>query len=119
MAKPVGSWLEVDEWGNVKVARIICQSIIDEGMIQTLNRQLLGLIEDVERPRIVLNFDKVKYLASAMLGKLVRLFKQVQAGEGKLALCCLNPELYKIFEMTSMHKLFAIYSKEEEALKAV
>lgn len=110
--------LEVSEVGDVTVVRFVDRKILDEASIQDLGNELFQLVEQENRSRLVLNFSKVDFLSSAALGKLITLDKKVKARSGKLKLSNIHPEIYQVFAITKLNKLFDIKKDEAEALAA-
>jgi anti-sigma B factor antagonist len=47
-------------------------------------------------------------MSSAFLGLLVKIHKRVIEAGGDLQLCNLSPNLYKVFEITKLTKIFDI-----------
>ena len=90
-------------------ARFIDKKILDETNIQINGNQLFGLIDEDGREKIVLDFSNVEYLSSAALGKLITLDKKVKAARGKLRLCSIRPDIYEVFAITKLNKLFQIH----------
>lgn len=107
--------LEVEEINDVTVVRFLDKKILDEGNIEQIGNQLFGLVDQGGRKKIVLNFDKVEYLSSAALGKLITMEKKVKATSGKLRLCNIRPEIYEVFAITRLNKLFDIHDDEQSA----
>lgn len=68
--------LEIEEVGDVTVAKFIDKKILDEGNIQIIGNQLFALLEEDGRLKIVLDFSNVEYLSSAALGKLITMDKR-------------------------------------------
>jgi anti-sigma B factor antagonist len=110
--------LEVSEVGEVTVVRFVDRKILDEASIQELGSELFQLVEQENRGKIVLNFSKVDFLSSAALGKLITLDKKVKARSGKLKLSNIRPEIYEVFAITKLNKLFDIKDDEADALAA-
>ena len=63
-------------------------------------------------------FSDVEFLSSAALGKLITLDKKVKMAGGKLKLSNIRPEIYEVFAITRLNKLFTIYDDEGEAVAA-
>jgi anti-sigma B factor antagonist len=105
--------LEISEVGGVTVIRFVDRKILDEANIQELGRELFALVEEDNRKSLLLNFVNVEFLSSAALGKLITLDKKVKAHGGKLKLCNIRPEIYEVFAITKLNKLFDI--REDEA----
>jgi anti-sigma B factor antagonist len=43
--------------------------------------------------------------------------QKVRAAHGKLRLCCIRPEIYEVFTITRLNKLFSIHDTQEQALE--
>lgn len=110
--------LEVEDIGDVSVVNFTDRKILDEQNIQIIGEQLFSLVDELGRRKILLNFGNVEYLSSAALGKLITLNKKLQAAGGKLILCNIDPQIYEVFEITKLNKLFTIYKEEQAALQA-
>jgi anti-sigma B factor antagonist len=110
--------LEVVEEGDVTVVNFIDRKILDEQNIQKIGEDLFSLVDELSRKKILLNFGNVEYLSSAALGKFITLNKKVQASGGKLILCNIDANIYEVFEITKLNKLFNIQKEEQTALQA-
>jgi anti-sigma B factor antagonist len=108
--------LQVSEVGEVTVVRFVDRKILDEVNIQELGQELFQLVEDEGCKRLLLNFSSVEFLSSAALGKLITLDKKVKAHSGKLKLSNIRPEIYEVFAITKLNKLFDIKDDEADAL---
>ena len=67
--------------------------------------------------KVVVNFEKVDFLSSAVLGALVSLHKKLKDGNGFLRIVGLKAPVFEVFERTRLNTLFQFYKTEEEALK--
>ncbi len=110
--------LQVSEVGDVTVVRVVDRKILDEASIQELGQELFQLVEVEKRTKLVLNFSKVDFLSSAALGKLLMLEKKIRVRKGKLKLTNIRPEIYEVFAITKLNKLFEIVDDEAKALEA-
>jgi anti-sigma B factor antagonist len=108
--------LQLSQVGDVTVVRFVDRKILDEANIQELGQELFQLIEDEKRKNLLLNFSSVEFLSSAALGKLITLDKRVKAHAGKLKLSNIRPEIYEVFAITKLNKLFDIKDDEADAL---
>ncbi|CAK9067005.1 Anti-sigma-B factor antagonist (Anti-anti-sigma-B factor) [Durusdinium trenchii] len=108
--------LEVSEVGDVTVVQFVDRKILDEANIQDLGQELFQLVEGDNRKKLLLNFTSVDFLSSAALGKLITLDKKVKAHSGILKLCNIRPEIYEVFAITKLNKLFDIKDDEADAL---
>jgi anti-sigma B factor antagonist len=109
--------LDIEEIGDITIAKFIDRKILDENNIQVIGNQLFGLVDEERRTKIILDFSNVEYLSSAALGKLITMEKKVKAAKGKLRLCCIRPEIYEVFAITKLNRLFKICEDQERALE--
>lgn len=117
-AQPRRRRLEVEDIGDVTVVNFTDKKILDPDNIQIIGEQLFSLVDELGRRKLLLNFSKVEYLSSAALGKLITLNKKVGAASGKLVLCNIDPQIYEVFEITKLNKIFTIEKEEQTALQA-
>jgi anti-sigma B factor antagonist len=110
--------LNVSEVGDVTVVHFRDQRIIEDLGIQEMGQELFHLVEAEGRKKLVLNFSSVGFLSSAALGKLITLDKKVKTRGGVLKLCGIRPEIYEVFAITRLDRLFDIKRDESEALAA-
>jgi len=110
--------LEVNEVGEVTVVRFRDQKIIEDINIQELGQEMFRLVEAENRDKLLLNFSSVDFLSSAALGKLITLEKKVKARGGVLKLSNIRPEIYEVFAITRLNRLFDIKADEADALAA-
>jgi anti-sigma B factor antagonist len=100
--------LDVNEVGDVTVVRFKDKKIVEDINIEELGRELFQLVEQDNRRKLLLNFSSVDFLSSAALGKLITLEKKVRAHGGVLKLSNIRPEIYEVFTITKLDRLFDI-----------
>jgi anti-sigma B factor antagonist len=110
--------IDVTQKGEVTVVRFVDRKILDEANIQELGVEMFKLVEQEQRKNLLLNFFNVEFLSSAALGKLITLDKKVKANGGRLKLSNIRPEIYEVFAITKLNKLFDIKDDEADALAA-
>ncbi|MBL9081688.1 MAG: STAS domain-containing protein [Planctomycetales bacterium] len=110
--------LELSEVGDVTVVRFVDRKILDVTNIHELGKELFALVEEQNRKKLLLNFGTVEFLSSETLGELIKLEKKVKQHQGRLMLTNIKPEIYEVFAITRLNKLFDIRDEEAEALAA-
>jgi anti-sigma B factor antagonist len=110
--------LEINEVGDVTVVRFRDHKIVEDINIQELGSEMFHLIEVENRDKLLLNFSSVDFLSSAALGKLITLDKKMKAHGGTLKLSNIRPEIYEVFAITRLNRLFDIKDDEADALAA-
>jgi anti-sigma B factor antagonist len=111
--------LEINTVGDVTVVHFRDNKIIEDLRIQELGQELIQLVEVDKQRKLVLNFSKVDFLSSAALGKLITLDRKMKNYNGSLKLCCIRPEIYEVFVITKLNRLFDIKEEEADALAAL
>ena len=89
--------------------------ILDDTNINKIGEELFAIVAEHSPVKMILDFEKVDYLSSAVLGKLVALHKKVAKGAGKLVLCGIKPSILEIFRITKLVKVFVIRDSLDEA----
>ena len=56
------------------------------------------------------------FLSSAALGKLITFEKKVKRNDSQLVLTNISPEIFQVFAITNLDKLFTIKDSEADAL---
>jgi len=110
--------LDVARVGDVTVVRFLDNKIIEDVNIQELGQEMFRLVESDGCDRLLLDFASVDFLSSAALGKLITLDKKMKAHGGTLKLSNIRPEIYEVFAITKLNRLFDIRKDEADALAA-
>jgi len=111
--------IKVTESKGVSVVTFNDSKIIDEAEIQEFGQELYDLVDREKRKKIVLNFGNVEFLSSAALGKLIKFDSRVKHHDSALILSNIRPEIYEVFAITKLTKLFIIKDDEADALAAI
>jgi anti-anti-sigma factor len=104
--------ITVQNDGDVVIATFQEQAILEDRQIRKLQRALVSLIRTNPNKQLVLNFTKVKFVSSSILGLLLRVHKWVIEAGGHLQLCNLDGKVRRIFETTQLAKVFDIVASE-------
>jgi len=104
---------------DVGVVNFTTTQVLDELNVQQLGQELMDLVEKRYMVKLVLNFENVKFLSSAVLGKLISLNKRLAAEKGRLAFCHIREDIMQVFKITRLDKLIPIVDSEEEAVQKV
>jgi len=108
--------LRVIKHDDVGVASFRTSRILDQSNVMQLAEEFDGLLAKYKLKKVVLNFANVRYMSSAVMGKLVSLYKQLAAAGGELRLCCIGDSIFEIFKIMRFDKLFKIRTTEDEAV---
>jgi anti-sigma B factor antagonist len=112
------SRLKIEPDGEVTNIQFVDRNLLDEGMIHQIGQEILGVIERESTPKILINFDNVDHLSSAALGTLITINNKIRQKDGQLHLSNINPQIYEVFAITKLNKLFKIHETADEAMSS-
>jgi len=108
--------LRIQKQGDVAIVSFITSRILDQSNVQQLGEEFDALVDEYHLGKIVLNFENVSYMSSAVMGKLVALLKKVKSAGGQLRLCNIEESIYEIFEIMRFDRMFDISPSLDEAV---
>lgn len=69
--------------------------------------KLIDLIE-IENVNIIIDGEELEYIDSTGLGVLMSIYKKMQENNLKVKIKNLKPNIYKLFDITGLNKIFDI-----------
>ena len=111
------SHLNVIRDGDVVRVEFTEKHIIDEVAIRMIGNEMTKLVDELQKPRVIVSFRGVEHLSSAALGTLLTVMNRIRAKDGQLRLCDISPQILQIFEITKLNKVLRI-EKDLDAAKA-
>ncbi len=102
--------------GDIVVARCIMPNLSDEENIEPVGQELLTLIDKYECRSLIVDLCNVEYMTSSMIGKLIRVHRQLHRDGGKLAICNLNATVDDILRTSHLLSYFHSAGTLEEAV---
>lgn len=94
------------------------QGRFDAYQVPTFKRWLEQQQIEARHTKIVINLEDVQFVDTLALSTLVHWLKKTRKNGGDLKLCCLQPAVETIFEISRIRQVFAIYTSEEDAYTA-
>ena len=102
--------------GSTQVVEFSDRKILEELSIREIEDELSSLVSSTPKIRLLLDFSTVEHLSSAALGMLINLKKGVEGQGGTLKLAAINPQIYEVFKITKLTKMFDIHDSTKQAL---
>lgn len=102
---------------SVRVIELTLPPALDGEEFDSLNQDMLGMIDEVAAGKWVIDLSKVNYLGSSMLGMMVNVRQRIKQSQGLLILCGMNDRLMDIFEASSLVRLFRITRTRTDAVR--
>ena len=113
------SRLRIKKVGDVSQIEFIDRNILDEANIQQIGEEIASIIESSPKPKLLISFANVDHLSSAALGTLITINNKVRTAGGQLRLADIDPQIYEVFVITKLNKLFQIHETSADALKSL
>jgi len=110
------SHLKIKRSEGVSVVEFADRKILEELSIQEIQDELDQLVESEPGIKLLLNFQNVDHLSSAALGVLITLNKRVKEQNGSLKLSDINRQIFEVFKITRLNKVFDIHETADQAM---
>ena len=110
--------LSVSHQKDIRIVEFTNNRILDEANIAEIGQGLTALVEEQAPPKLLLDFNTVDHLSSAALGMLINVNKKVRERNGQLRLANIKPQIYEVFVITKLNKLFRILPTRAEGLSS-
>ncbi len=107
--------LGVDHDGVMRI-EFIDRNILDEANIQQIGEEIGKIVDGQSQPKVLISFQNVDHLSSAALGTLITINNKIRGKEGQLRLADIDPQIYEVFVITKLNKLFQIFDSADQAL---
>jgi anti-sigma B factor antagonist len=112
------SRLVVHQEDGITRVEFVDRNILEEASIQQIGEEISALIESSSNPKILLDFENVEHLSSAALGTLITINTKVRQKGGQLRLSNIDKQIYEVFVITKLNKLFQIHDTNAKAVKS-
>ena len=103
-------FLLVEAYDKIVLAKVMKERLLDPASIASLSEGLSELVDRHPRLSLVIDAGDIGYLSSAMLGKLVALYKAIKAAKGRMAIGGVKPQLMPLFKVTQLDKIITFYA---------
>jgi anti-sigma B factor antagonist len=108
--------MTVNQLKDISVIEFTSNKILDEANIEEIKTTLFGLIDSKATPKLLLDFANVDHMSSAALGTLINVSNRVKEKNGQLRLANIKPQIFEVFVITKLNKLFRILPNRQDAI---
>ncbi|MBI5724729.1 MAG: STAS domain-containing protein [Planctomycetes bacterium] len=108
--------VSVSSEGDVTIATLNDQKILDEVRIAEIGEQLYAVVARSNIPKLLLDFSSVANMSSTALGMLITLHKRVREKKGRLCFCNIQQAIQQIFSITRLNEVFEICTDRQAAM---
>ena len=111
--------VEIIGKGRVVVMAFRSASISNVEEITAAAEQIRGFIEKNRPEKVIFDFGEVKFFSSQVFGILLENRAKLKTYDGEVVISAINPQLYRVFKITNLDKIFRFFPDKESAVKAV
>jgi anti-sigma B factor antagonist len=115
MAEEVG--FEITEEANTAVVAFQSASMSDVDGIAHASDKIKEFIDKNQPQRLLFDFEGVKFFSSQVLGLLLDIRARLLEHNGKVIISGINPQLYRVFRITNLDKVFEFFPNRESAVQ--
>jgi len=103
--------MALQQWSD----EIVMAELAEEPSFTEDLTALMAQMEDQPR-NVVLNFSAVDFLNSSNIARLLKLRKMLLSGQRRLILCAINTQVWGVFLVTGLDKVFEVTDDTATAL---
>ncbi len=112
------SRLRVRKEDGITQVEFVDRNILDEANIQRIGEEIGEIIDSDAEPKLLISFSNVDHLSSAALGTLITIHNRLKQKGGQLRLANIDPQIYEVFMITKLNKLFDIHETRDGAIES-
>jgi len=108
----------VHPFKDYSVVEFRTPSLMDPIILEEIGKELYRLVDEEDRRKLILDFEKVQYLSSQAIGIILTLNKKLAPLKySKLVLCGVGPKLMDLLKITRLDRILTIKATQHEAVK--
>src|SRR3954468_24422937 len=108
----------VQPFDKYSVVEFKTASLMDPIILEEIGKELYRLVDDEDRRKLVLDFERVQYLSSQAIGIILTLNKKLGVlKNSKLVLCGVGPKLMELLKITRLDRILTVKPTQEDAVK--
>ena len=111
--------VEITKQGDVTIITFDGALLCDTSGIEAAGEKIKDMVLSEHPKKVVVDFCEVKFFSSQVLGVLLELWRRVEGFHGKVAISGINPQLYRVFKITNLDKLFEFFEDKKSAVESL
>jgi len=101
--------------GSMVVIHLLDRRLVEQEHVHRVDSEIQRAIRESKEKAFVLDFDKVEFMSSAMLGAIITAHAMMRAREARLCVCNLTKDLQKMFKMMKLDTRIPVHKSLEKA----
>jgi anti-sigma B factor antagonist len=117
MSQPQQQIFNRQQIGDFMVIEFVTPSLMDPILLENTAQSLYKIIDEEDKRKIIVDFEKVQYLSSQAIGIVLAMHKKLNAlKNSRLILCSVGPKLMELIKLTRLDKMLTIKASQKEAI---
>jgi anti-sigma B factor antagonist len=107
------------QYGRHTVVAFQTPSLVNAADVERLRADLIRLVDEDKPPSLVLDFRRVQFLSSQVIGILLTLNKKLigrPVGPTPLVLCGVGPQLIELLKISRLDRILTIKPTRKDAI---
>ncbi len=88
---------------------------LDHMTCESLKIRTCEILEKYYIKHLILNFEKLSFMDSSVIGYIIGRFSQLKKRSGKIVLCSINDLIMRLVNLSGLRKICLIARDEDEA----
>ena len=110
--------LEITDEDGVTIIAFHSSAISGVSDVAEVSRRVGEYIAESYPKKIVVDFTNVKFFSSQTLGLVLDIRRKLESYNGRVVISGINPQLYRVFKITNLDKIFRFYADKQRAVKS-
>ena len=111
--------LNIKETSGITIVTLGNSDVSGLVEIDKTSEILVDYIKSQQPPKMIVNFDDIKFFSSKTLGMLLNAWKKTEAYGGEIIISGINTQLSRLFRITNLDKIFKYYPDIDSAVAAI
>jgi anti-sigma B factor antagonist len=112
-------YVDISEEGEAAIVAFQKSSVSNVDEITAASKEIREYIKENQPRKVVFDFERVRFFSSQVLGLLLDARARLGEYEGEVVLSGVNPQLYRVFKITNLDKVFRFFGDKESAAGGV
>ena len=112
------SLVEISTQEDITIVSLDAATISTSGM-EPIARALREVIDQRRPEKLIIDFSRVRFISSMMLGLLVDIWRRMKEYGGLVRICGIDPQLTRVFRITHLDRIFDFSKDLSSAVAAM
>ncbi|WP_416149643.1 anti-sigma F factor antagonist [Salipaludibacillus sp. HK11] len=106
--------IDLEEKEQVLCVRLVGE--LDHHTAVKLRERVDAALTEHHLTHVLMNLEKLTFMDSSGLGVVLGRYKKVKTVGGEMVICCMSPQVKRLFELSGLFKIVTLATNEREAL---